>query len=142
MRLNHFENNSKSENQIIDGKDAFKLYDTFGFPIDLTVLMAKEEINVDVSGFEKLMQSQKLKARKTSRFDLNQKTLSWVTLSEGSHSKFLGYERLTTKSSIRKYAFDGQSILVLLDQTPFYAESGGQIGDSGTIKGKNIDLQV
>ena len=142
--LNHFEKIIlKSENQIIDGKDAFKLYDTFGFPIDLTVLMAKErKINVDVSGFEKLMQSQKLKARKTSRFDLNQKTLNWVTLSEGSHSKFLGYERLTTKSSIRKYAFDGQSLLVLLDQTPFYAESGGQIGDKGTIKGKNIDLQV
>ena len=142
--LNHFEKIIlKSENQIIDGKDAFKLYDTFGFPIDLTVLMAKErKINVDVSGFEKLMQSQKLKARKTSRFDLNQKTLSWVTLSEGSHSKFLGYERLTTKSSIRKYAFDGQLLLVLLDQTPFYAESGGQIGDKGTIKGKNIDLQV
>ena len=142
--LNHFEKIIlKSENQIIDGKDAFKLYDTFGFPIDLTVLMAKErKINVDVSGFEKLMQSQKLKARKTSRFDLNQKTLNWVTLSEGSHSKFLGYERLTTKSSIRKYAFDGQSLLVLLDQTPFYAESGGQIGDTGTIKGKNIDLQV
>ena len=142
--LNHFEKIIlKSENQIIDGKDAFQLYDTFGFPIDLTVLMAKErKINVDISGFEKLMQSQKLKARKTSRFDLNQKTLSWVTLSEGSHSKFLGYERLTTKSSIRKYAFDGQSILVLLDQTPFYAESGGQIGDTGTIKGNNIDLQV
>ena len=142
--LNHFEKIIlKSENQIIDGKDAFKLYDTFGFPIDLTVLMAKErKINVDVSGFEKLMQSQKLKARKTSRFDLNQKTLNWVTLSEGSHSKFLGYERLTTKSSIRKYAFDGQLFLVLLDQTPFYAESGGQIGDKGTIKGKNIDLQV
>ena len=142
--LNHFEKIIlKSENQIIDGKDAFKLYDTFGFPIDLTVLMAKErKINVDVSGFEKLMQSQKLKARKTSRFDLNQKTLNWVTLSEGSHSKFLGYERLTTKSSIRKYAFDGQLLLVLLDQTPFYAESGGQIGDTGTIKGKNIDLQV
>ena len=142
--LNHFEKIIlKSENQIIDGKDAFKLYDTFGFPIDLTVLMAKErKINVDVSGFEKLMQSQKLKARKTSRFDLNQKTLNWVTLSEGSHSKFLGYERLTTKSSIRKYAFDGQSLLVLLDQTPFYAESGGQIGDTGNIKGKDIDLQV
>ena len=142
--LNHFEKIIlKSENQIINGKDAFKLYDTFGFPIDLTVLMAKErKINVDVSGFEKLMQSQKLKARKTSRFDLNQKTLNWVTLSEGSHSKFLGYERLTTKSSIRKYAFDGQSLLVLLDQTPFYAESGGQIGDTGTIKGKDIDLQV
>ena len=142
--LNHFEKIIlKSENQIINGKDAFKLYDTFGFPIDLTVLMAKErEINVDVSGFEKLMQSQKLKARKNSRFDLNQKTLNWVTLSEGSHSKFLGYERLTTKSSIRKYAFDGQSLLVLLDQTPFYAESGGQIGDTGTIKGKDIDLQV
>ena len=140
--LNHFEKIIlKSENQIIDGKDAFKLYDTFGFPIDLTVLMAKErKINVDVSGFERLMQSQKLKARKTSRFDLNQKTLNWVTLSEGSHSKFLGYERLTTKSSIRKYAFDGQSLLVLLDQTPFYAESGGQIGDKGTIKGQNIDL--
>ena len=88
------------------------------------------------------MQSQKLKARKTSRFDLNQKTLNWVTLSEGSHSKFLGYERLTTKSLIRKYAFDGQLLLVLLDQTPFYAESGGQIGDTGNIKGKDIDLQV
>ena len=142
--LNHFEKIIlKGENQIIDGKDAFKLYDTFGFPIDLTVLMAKErKINVDVYGFEKLMQSQKLKARKTRRFDLNQKTLNWVTISDGSHSKFLGYERLTTKSSIRKYAFDGQSFLVLLDQTPFYAESGGQIGDTGTIKGKNIDLQV
>ena len=127
----------------ISGTDAFKLYDTYGFPLDLTQLMARErELTVDEKGFNVAMAKQKKRAKEAGKFKVGTTTIEWVTVSEGEDSDFLGYESLESESKIRRYANQDGQILVILDQTPFYAESGGQVGDTGTISGDGIDLKV
>ena len=127
----------------ISGTDAFKLYDTYGFPLDLTQLMAHErKLTVDEKGFNVAMAKQKKRAKEAGKFKVGTTTIEWVTVSEGEDSDFLGYESLESESKIRRYANQDGQILVILDQTPFYAESGGQVGDTGTISGDGIDLKV
>jgi len=127
----------------ISGTDAFKLYDTYGFPLDLTQLMARErKLTVDEKGFNVAMAKQKKRAKEAGKFKVGTTTIEWVTVSEGEDSDFLGYESLESESKIRRYANQDGQILVILDQTPFYAESGGQVGDTGTISGDGIDLKV
>ncbi|MCD6502026.1 alanine--tRNA ligase [bacterium] len=128
------------------GKDAFKLYDTYGFPIDLTELMASEQgLAVDFNGFKKEMEKQRERARKASHFGVAQKLGSgdWATLSEGEDSEFVGYEKTEIEASVRRYqmAVDGR-VRMILDRTPFYAESGGQVGDRGTIVGDGWTMTV
>ncbi len=142
--LNHFE---KIVDQLvgktINGLDAFKLYDTYGFPLDLTQLMAKERgLEVDEDGFKISMDEQKNRARKKDQFQKDDDLLEWTILSEMTDSKFLGYDVLSSESNIIRYAYQDNYKLLVLDQTPFYAESGGQIGDNGTIKGEGVDLKV
>jgi len=142
--INHFDKIiSKLDGDEIGGADAFKLYDTYGFPLDLTELMARErELTVDVDGFDSEMAEQKKRAKDAGKFKGSTDSTEWIIVSEGNDSTFLGYESLESKSHIRRYTSQGDSIFVVLDQTPFYAESGGQIGDMGTINGQGVDLTV
>ena len=127
----------------IPGSDAFKLYDTFGFPLDLTHLMAREKgLSIDEDGFKKEMDQQKKRAKSAEKFNTNISEVSWNELKNIEDSKFKGYEAISLSAEIVKYASTDDSYLVVLDQTPFYAESGGQIGDTGTIKGSGVDLIV
>ncbi len=119
---------------IIDGKTAFELQDTFGFPIDLTKLIAAEEgFTVDEAGFENEMQQQKNRSRAATSLE----TEDWVTLIENASNKFVGYDLLETNTSVIKYrkvtAKGKEQYQLILNTTPFYAESGGQVGDTGTL---------
>ena len=120
--------------KIISGEDAFKLYDTYGFPVDLTRLMSNEHgFEVDEKGFEKLMKEQQERAREAGKF----KTIpdKWSEISEGPDSKFVGYDTFITESKLRRFSQNesGQWQFIL-DTTPFYAESGGQVGDHGILQ--------
>ena len=126
--------NTRSGVKIIDGKSAFELYDTYGFPVDLTKLIASEKsLSVDEEGFESEMQQQKQRSRAATALD----TDDWVTLSANTSSKFVGYdssEAQTKVSRYRKVTTKGkEAFQFVLDTTPFYAESGGQVGDTGTL---------
>ncbi len=142
--LNHFEKivSSLSGKQI-SGKEAFKLYDTFGFPLDLTQLMARERgLTVDREGFEQEMKQQKQRAKAAGKFKRQAKDLQWEIVSAGNHSQFQGYDHLIVKARIQKVVKDNEDYLLILDQTPFYAESGGQVGDQGWIKNDFLALEV
>ena len=142
--INHFEKVLKnSSGKTISGAEAFKLYDTYGFPLDLTQLMAREKgLDVDENGFNDEMAQQKKRAKAAGKFTAESSELKWIEISEGSDSDFKGYETLSTPSTIRRYACQDDQIIVVMDKTPFYAESGGQIGDTGTIQGKGVSLEV
>ncbi|MGG9971024.1 alanine--tRNA ligase [Ferruginibacter sp. SUN002] len=134
---------SSQSSKTINGAAAFELLDTFGFPIDLTRLIASENnLSVDEVGFEKEMQEQKNRSRSASALD----TEDWVTLIENVANKFVGYDSLETKSKIVKYrkvSGKGKELYQLvLDTTPFYAESGGQVGDRGELIIKNEKLKI
>ncbi|MBE76672.1 MAG: alanine--tRNA ligase, partial [Candidatus Marinimicrobia bacterium] len=131
------------DGKTIPGADAFKLYDTYGFPIDLTQLIAREKgIDVDEDGFNEEMSQQKYKARQSGKFRLEEKDVVWNEKSDGKDSEFIGYEHLECESNVRKYAKIETGYLIVLDKTPFYAESGGQVSDRGIIKANGIDLNV
>ncbi|MFA4838475.1 MAG: alanine--tRNA ligase [Candidatus Neomarinimicrobiota bacterium] len=136
----------KSEGKpMISGADAFKLYDTYGFPLDLTQLMAKDEnLTVDEKGFAEEMDKQRERAKATVAFQMNIETNSdkWTVLSEGKDSDFIGYEQTTSNSVIRKYFQDGKMVHLILDKTPFYAESGGEVGDKGFITGSDFRIRI
>jgi alanyl-tRNA synthetase len=121
---------------VIDGKAAFELYDTYGFPIDLTRLIAQEnQLQVDEAGFESEMQQQKNRSRAATAADV----ADWVELAAptGQLKAFIGYDILETDTQLLKYRAvttkSGTSFQVVLEQSPFYAESGGQVGDTGQI---------
>ena len=143
--INHLEKliDKLDSGSTISGEDAFKLYDTYGFPIDLTQLIAREnDIKVDEDGFDVEMSKQKKKARKSGKFKLKDKNINWVTLSSEKDSEFVGYEYLKTSSRVLKYAEIENGYIIVLDKTPFYAESGGQVGDRGSISFDGVDLTV
>jgi len=133
-----------NKTRTIEGSFAFELFDTFGFPIDLTQLMAQEKgWNVDMPGFEKGLSEQKNRSRKAAEIN----TDDWIILNTSKEeTKFVGYTQLTSDSKIIKYrkvkAKNKEYFEVVLDQTPFYAESGGQVGDKGSfeIDGKIIEV--
>ncbi len=130
---------------VLPGKDAFQLYDTYGFPVDLTQLMCKERgYSVDMASFQKLMEEQRDRARKAGIFSQNGKDESgeWIVLTEGQHSDFIGYSNFDAFAEVRKYRHLDNGLQVILDKTPFYAEAGGQVGDTGTIEGKDFVLRV
>jgi alanyl-tRNA synthetase len=129
--------------QQVTGEKAFELHDTFGFPIDLTILIARENgWGVDEVGFETELQKQKTRSRAATALDTN----DWVVLKEGGASNFVGYDSLTADASIIKYrkvsAKGKVSYQLVLDTTPFYAESGGQVGDTGEFIFPNESIQI
>nr|NQU94309.1 alanine--tRNA ligase [Bacteroidota bacterium] len=120
----------------IDGEFAFELFDTFGFPIDLTQLMAREKgLTVDMEGFNKGLEAQKNRSRQAAEID----TDDWVEIRKGDNeTEFLGYDSLEAEAVILKFrkvkTKKKEYYQVVLDQTPFYAESGGQVGDRGVLE--------
>lgn len=128
------------------GRDAFKLYDTYGFPLDLTDLMASDAgLIVDHVGFEKEMEKQRERARSAGSFEITHTigTGEWIEVSKGTDSEFVGYEKTETNVRLRRYQWleNGKAKMVF-DKTPFYAESGGQVGDTGYIEGDGWRLDV
>jgi len=128
----------------ITGNDAFKLYDTYGFPLDLTQLLAKERnLKVDVDSFDTLMLKQKENARNQSKFSSDTDTDEWVELiHSNTNSEFIGYNEDEAKSKICMYRKKNNKIELVLSCTPFYAESGGQVGDTGQIESDNFSFKV
>ncbi|MGE6219347.1 alanine--tRNA ligase [Nubsella zeaxanthinifaciens] len=121
--------------KVIDGNFAFELYDTFGFPIDLTDLMAREKgLSVDMEGFKKALEEQKNRSRAATAID----TGDWVLVNEDRESEFVGYDLTECETEIIKYrkvtAKGKEQYQIVLSQTPFYAESGGQVGDTGRLE--------
>jgi len=142
--INHFDRIvAQLDGSQISGDDAFKLYDTYGFPLDLTELMARERgMSVNIEGFNHAMSAQRMRAKEAGTFKSKSDTTDWIIATEGIDSEFVGYDSLESDSIIRRFAQDGDKYLVVLDKTPFYAESGGQIGDTGSIVGKSVNLNV
>ncbi len=127
----------------IAGKEAFVLYDTFGFPIDLTELIAREQgLEIDLEGFEKELQAQKERSRNAAQID----TDDWVELFPLKQSEFVGYDQLEAPVKIARYrkvtSKNKSSYQLVFDQTPFYGNSGGQIGDTGYIASANEKVEV
>ena len=133
--------NSTSKN--ISGTDAFKLYDTYGFPLDLTELMASEKgKTVDMQGFEMEMKKQKNLAKKSQKFVMDSADIKWKLNNDLEHSNFIGYSEEKSSSKIVNWAEIDDKVYIVLDKTPFYAESGGQIGDTGTVENQDFSFNV
>ncbi len=130
--------NSGNEKKIA-GKDVFKLYDTFGFPVDLVELMAREKgFSVDIKGFEKLMSEQKRRGRESTKkkiagaYDIDA-LLSELPIDEIAPTQFCGYDNLSKETVVLKALNNKDTSFVILRETPFYSESGGQVSDSGKL---------
>ncbi len=129
----------KQNLKVIPGSDVFKLYDTFGFPVDLTNVMAREiDFAIDEEGFNSLMNQQKERGREASKdkfasVNITTNDLSDFNLIDSNPTIFTGYDELKTKAKIVGLKKDAGNTLVILDRTPFYVESGGQVDDSGKI---------
>ena len=137
------EKTKKEGRELISGKDAFELYDTFGFPIDLTELIAREQgVGVDLAAFETELQAQKERSRNAAAVD----TDDWVELFPIRESVFTGYDTLTERVKIARYrrvtSKGKTSYQLVFDRTPFYGNSGGQIGDIGYIENANERIAV
>ncbi|WP_414616156.1 alanine--tRNA ligase [Stenotrophomonas geniculata] len=142
----------KASNGVIPGVDAFRLYDTYGFPLDLTQDIARErDLTVDIAGFDAAMEQQRETARAAGKFG-GGVTLPAELVATLSPTRFLGYDRLQaaglTVLAVLKdgrpvqSADAGDAVIVITDQTPFYAESGGQVGDTGVLTGSGVRLAV
>ncbi len=125
----------------IDGEDAFRLHDTYGFPLDLTQLMARERgLKVDVDGFGEHLEAQRQRARSGDRFKAVEGVGDAIA---GEHSRVDGYSELETTARIVLAESDGDgTVRLFLDRTPFYAEAGGQVGDRGKIVGDGFCVEV
>ena len=134
---------SESKKTIIDGVDAFKLYDTYGFPLDLTQLMAEErQMTVDTDGFDVAMKKQRELAKSGQKFISDSIDFDWQLSFDKEHSIFEGYLNDQIESEIVNYALENDHLILVLSHTPFYAESGGQIGDTGIIENSDFSAQV
>ncbi|EIJ7910073.1 alanine--tRNA ligase [Salmonella enterica] len=139
---------AKLQGDTLDGETAFRLYDTYGFPVDLTADVCRERnIKVDEAGFEAAMEEQRRRAREASGFGADYNAMIRVD----SASEFKGYDHLELNGKVTALFVDGKAVeainagqeaVVVLDQTPFYAESGGQVGDKGELKGAEFTFAV
>lgn len=131
----------------VPGAEAFLLYDTYGLPLDLIRDMALGQgVEVDEEGFDRCMKEQKQRSRAAATFHQEMETISWTHVNGGAHSEFLGYETLrATGCRVRRYAElqgDRPRLVVVLDRTPFYGQSGGQVGDTGILRSGQTVLRV
>ena len=136
------------KNGVLSGETAFKLYDTYGFPLDLTADVCRErDIKIDEAGFEREMEAQRLRAQSASQFGMDYNNIIRV---DGT-TQFEGYTASETHAKVNALFYDGkaverieagQSAVVILDNTPFYAEMGGQIGDSGNLQNETVYFDV
>ncbi|EBL3711701.1 alanine--tRNA ligase [Salmonella enterica subsp. enterica serovar Kentucky] len=139
---------AKLQGDTLDGETAFRLYDTYGFPVDLTADVCRERnIKVDEAGFEAAMEEQRRRAREASGFGADYNAMIRVD----SASEFKGYDHQELNGKVTALFVDGKAVeainagqeaVVVLDQTPFYAESGGQVGDKGELKGAGFTFAV
>ena len=141
LKLFDVYSNKGSDN--VNGRQAFELYDTFGFPIDLTQLLAKENnIEVDIEEFKIALQEQKDR----SRADAKKESGDWIVIVEDEREEFIGYDYLETDVKITRYrevtVKGKKQYHLVLNLTPFYAESGGQVGDKGVLVGKDDDEKI
>ncbi len=142
-KLDQIKNELKGKSTIIDGATVFELYDTFGFPVDLTALIAQESgITIDEKGFESEMAKQKERSKNAA----TQETGDWMILKPDEEVEFVGYDFLESEAQIIKYRRVTEKkksfYQIVLDKTPFYAESGGQIGDTGYIEAGDSKVSI
>ncbi len=145
------EASSQVRNQI-PGNQAFKLYDTYGFPVELTrEIVARAGLSVDMDGFEKEMEKQKERARASQKFDVSKSSGKIELRTALTETRFIGYQHLENPAKIVDILIDGQSVDavssgqeagIILDVTPFYAEMGGQVGDSGVLQNSGGQFKV
>ncbi len=141
-----------SGKETIDGADVFRLYDTYGFPVDLTEEYAQEKgLEIDREGFEEAMEGQRTRARsarqESGSMQVQDELLGQITV----ESSFVGYDKLATEAKIEVMIHNkeraaevqaGQTVQLILNETPFYAESGGQVADKGIIRGEEVLAEV
>lgn len=142
------ERTKSSGSTAISGADAFLLYDTFGFPLDLVQDMASREgLSVDQEGFQEHMERQKERSRRTATFysQDSEDALRWQVFQEGDGNRFVGYETLESETKVLRVTAVPDSpdeYWVVLEETPFYAEAGGQVGDTGVLEGNGLEAKV
>ena len=143
--LERFENIVQELNgaKVISGDKVFQLYDTYGFPPDLTGILAEEKgLSIDEAGFEKCMEEQKARARANMKQGINTMgTEGWTQYSEVS-TEFVGYELATCETKIARFREDKGVLSIVLEKSPFYAEMGGQVGDKGTLVASGLEISV
>ncbi|MCG3412479.1 alanine--tRNA ligase [Staphylococcus massiliensis] len=150
--LNQFMKDAKSNNNEINGKDAFKLYDTYGFPIELTEEIASNEgLSIDMATFDTEMDKQKTRAREARQASQSMQVQSEVLGQIDTESKFVGYDVMDTTTTITDLIKDGErvdsveagdEVHFILKETPFYAVSGGQVADKGTVSNETFEIEV
>ena len=129
--------------KIFSGKDTFKLYDTYGFPVDLTRLLCEEKnILINEEEFDEQMTVQKKQSKKIDKFKYNEENIDWIGTKEDLDSIFVGYDKMFADGEIKRYCEKEDLTYIVLDKTPFYSESGGQVSDTGKIYNSNIELSV
>ncbi|XXN62445.1 alanine--tRNA ligase [Enterobacter ludwigii] len=139
---------AKLQGDTLDGETVFRLYDTFGFPADLTADVCRERnLKIDESGFEAAMEQQRQRAREASGFGADYNNVIRIDAA----TDFKGYDHLELNAVVKALFVDGQQVeqisagqdaVVVLDETPFYGESGGQVGDTGVLAGQNAEFSV
>ena len=145
--MSRFDELASGEERMIPGSEAFKLYDTFGFPLDLTQLMAEERgYSVDISGFESALDEQRERSRADRRasgpvVDGASNEEGWTHVSDGDYA-FVGYDELRVETNVLAYRQDADVTGLILQRNPFYVESGGQISDLGSVTGEGWSLDV
>lgn len=146
----HLEELFKNGNKVISGKDAFKLYDTYGYPIELTMEAAEERgFKVDTEGFKSYMNAQKTLARNSRKVESSMNIQNDALINYKEESTFVGYDKLGLETEVMGIMKDNEFVdstdndcYIFLKENPFYAESGGQVADSGYLKNDNCKLEV